>query len=55
LSKKLEDMNRQELIDYVGKLHDALEGMIRSTIEASKLLNKDEELKEIIGLVKKYA
>jgi len=62
MSKRLENMDNEELRDYVEKLTKALMDTLRTSIGALKLvdflLDKNEEYKEIIEiieLVSKYA
>lgn len=55
MSKRLEDMDKQELREYIGKLYGALSGMIKSVIMClkfeDKLLDKIEEYKKILSMV----
>lgn len=59
MSKRLENMDNEELTDYVEKLTKALMDTLRTSIGALKLvdflLDKNEEYKEIMELVNKYA
>ena len=55
MSKRIEDKDKQELIDYVEKLTKALMSNLRTSIEALELvdflLDKNEEYKKVLSVV----